>query len=232
MASLNDLSREELLQRAVSLGLRPPDDLPEDRLRDRVRERQGWIERLDETVLGELVEWAGVRGARYKPKDQLAREVCFSEKDDFAPLSRPALLALATLRGVEVDPESDAETLRRTLGERKGAGGWLRTVWEVLKKDAKALAQSPKKIKQHGVVGGLGSTLLGAAADSYIQEKLDEIEDRIDRKLDEIDKSLEQWRDREVANRLRILRITLLVSLIIALVSLGYAWLYRLITTM
>jgi len=61
-------------------------------------------------------------------------------------------------------------------------------------------------------------------ADSYLNQKLDEVEARIDRKLDEIDRRLAEWRDKEVANRLRILKITLWASVIVAALSLIYSY--------
>ena len=54
---------------------------------------------------------------------------------------------------------------------------------------------------------------------------MQEIEDRIDYKLDEIDRRLAEWRNRELANRLRIIKITLVVSVVIALLSLLYTYL-------
>ena len=64
-------------------------------------------------------------------------------------------------------------------------------------------------------------------ADSYVNVKLDEIEARIDRKLDEIDRRLGEWRDKEVANRVRIIKITLWASVIVSVVSLIYAYVTR-----
>jgi AAA+ ATPase superfamily predicted ATPase len=79
-------------------------------------------------------------------------------------------------------------------------------------------------IEENGLFGGIGSRIK-RTADQYLQQKLDEIEQRIDRKLDEIDQRLSEWRDREIANRIRILKITLWASVIVAVVSLIYAWL-------
>ena len=74
-----------------------------------------------------------------------------------------------------------------------------------------------------GLVRGLADKLRGEA-DDYIAAKLDEIEARIDRKLDEIDRRLAQWRDQEIANRLRIIKITLGASVIVSFISVAYAW--------
>jgi tetrahydromethanopterin S-methyltransferase subunit G len=76
------------------------------------------------------------------------------------------------------------------------------------------------------VVGGIARTIRGVA-DGYVHEKLDEIEARIDRKLDEIDRRLGEWRDREIVNRLKIIKITLIASVFVFLLSLGYNYLKR-----
>ena len=65
-----------------------------------------------------------------------------------------------------------------------------------------ALPSLKDQITEEGVVGGIARRLRGVA-DDYVREKLDEIEQRIDRKLDEIDQRLGEWRDREIANRLK-----------------------------
>ena len=43
-----------------------------------------------------------------------------------------------------------------------------------------------------------------------------------------IDARLGEWRDREIRNRLRIVKITLLASIVVALLSLGYNYVKRL----
>ena len=42
--------------------------------------------------------------------------------------------------------------------------------------------------------------------------------------LDEIDRRLGEWRDKEIANRIKILKITLWASVIVGIVSLIYAY--------
>ncbi|MBN1490602.1 MAG: hypothetical protein JXA69_11850, partial [Phycisphaerae bacterium] len=79
-----------------------------------------------------------------------------------------------------------------------------------------------EQIEEVGVVRGMAQRIRGVA-DDYVHEKLDEIERRIDQKLDEIDRRLAEWRDREIANRLRIIKITLVVSIVVAGLSLGYS---------
>ena len=81
-----------------------------------------------------------------------------------------------------------------------------------------------QQIEESGLFGGLANRAK-QTADSYLNQKLDEIEARIDRKLDEIDRRLAEWRDKEIANRIRILKITLWASVIVAALSLVYAYL-------
>ena len=79
-------------------------------------------------------------------------------------------------------------------------------------------------IEESGLIGGIASRVK-KTADSYLNQKLDEIEARIDRKLNEIDTRLAEWRDKEIANRIKILKITLWVSVIVGVFSLIYSYL-------
>ena len=79
------------------------------------------------------------------------------------------------------------------------------------------------EIEEQGLFGGLASRVK-RTADSYLNQKLDEIDQRIDRKLDEIDRRLGEWRDKEIANRIRIIKITLWASVAVAAVSLLYTY--------
>jgi hypothetical protein len=78
-------------------------------------------------------------------------------------------------------------------------------------------------IEESGLIGGIANRVK-KTADSYLNQKLDEIEARIDRKLDEIDQRLAEWRDKEIANRIKILKITLWVSVIVGAFSLIYSY--------
>jgi hypothetical protein len=80
-----------------------------------------------------------------------------------------------------------------------------------------------EEIEDSGLFGGI-SNRIKKGADQYLNQKLDEIEARIDRKLDEIDRRLAEWRDKEIANRLKILKITLWASVIVGIFSLIYAY--------
>jgi hypothetical protein len=79
------------------------------------------------------------------------------------------------------------------------------------------------EIEESGLFGGIAGRIK-KSADAYVNQKLDEIESRIDRKLDEIDRRLAEWRDKEIANRLRILKITLWASVIVGAGSLLYSY--------
>jgi len=80
-----------------------------------------------------------------------------------------------------------------------------------------------EEIEESGLIGGIAARVK-KSADSYVNQKLDEIESRIDRKLDEIDRRLAEWRDKEIANRIRILKITLWASVVVAAISLIYSY--------
>jgi hypothetical protein len=80
-----------------------------------------------------------------------------------------------------------------------------------------------EEIEESGLFGGI-ATRVKKTADQYMNQKLVEIVSRIDRKLDEIDRRLAEWRDKEIANRIRILKITLWASVIVASLSLVYSY--------
>ncbi len=102
--------------------------------------------------------------------------------------------------------------------------GNVGTVYETPTSGAGTRPASIKRdIEEAGLLGGITSRIK-KSADSYVNQKLDEIEARIDRKLDEIDRRLAEWRDKEIANRIRILKITLWASVIVAACSLIYTY--------
>ena len=80
-----------------------------------------------------------------------------------------------------------------------------------------------EEIEEAGLLGGIAGRIK-KSADTYLNQKLDEIETRIDRKLDEIDRRLGEWRDKEISNRLKILKITLWASVIVGAFSLIYSY--------
>lgn len=89
-------------------------------------------------------------------------------------------------------------------------------------------------IRRLGMLHGVTEKLRGAA-DTFVAAKLDEIEARVDAKLDvietrldqkliQIHKQLGQLRDKEIRHRLRLLKLTLMFTVLVALLSLGYKW--------
>ena len=103
---------------------------------------------------------------------------------------------------------------------------------------ADASGSGDDKLEQRvTVLHGMAEKLRGAA-DSYIAAKLDEIEarvnvklnhieHRIDDKIVELHKQLAEMRDRELRHRLRMLKITLIFTVLVALLSLGYKWILQ-----
>ena len=177
-------------------------------------------------------------------KEQLATEIASIKKMDLRELSDRGLYALARLREVPVERDAPRAQMEKAVRmsepvwamvKRKrrqligsligkmldgGGGPGEKQEYKFLPED-KGVPTLREQIADEGVVGGIARRLRGAA-DDYVREKLDEIELRIDRKLDEIDQRLGEWRDREIANRLKIIKITLVASVIVALLSLGY----------
>lgn len=240
--SLSDLPSDELLAYGHSLGLALDTKTGEGELLRRIRERQELLVELDRDALLDIVVWDRRPVRQSASKEELAKHIAQIHRGSFVGLSHRGLVALARLRGVDVAEAADASDIEAALRRAEG-------VWERLKRKRRSLVGSmvakliheesqdqageyrflPEEnkatlkthIAEEGMVGGIARKLRGVA-DDYVHEKLDEIEARIDRKLDEIDKRLGEWRDREVANRLKILKITLLVSILVALLGLGY----------
>ncbi len=231
--------RDQLLARAEQLGLDMPDDIPPDALVEAVQERQRLIDSMPTERLVEVAVWAGIT-SRGADKIELARRISQDRHTRFAGLSTEGLRALAVLRGCQVEPDDDRDALRRKIKRQEGlfarlrrkrralvaklVGGMFADATESGMPEEARQRTFRERVEDEGIVSGIKSRIRGAA-DDYIREKLDEIEARIDRKMDEIDQRLAQWRDREIANRLKIIRITLFASVVVALLSLAYTWL-------
>ncbi|UCG33162.1 MAG: hypothetical protein JSU68_00740 [Phycisphaerales bacterium] len=248
--SLSDLPRDELLRYGRSLALSLRDDIPEGELLRRIRARQEMLLEIDREALLDVVVWSRIPVRASAAKEELVNAIADLYAHRYSGLSRRGLEALARLRDLELRPgETDQELdmrIRRTESvwdrmrrrRRKVIGDLL----------GRALARQPRERHREyhflpetdataqlapdggkrGLVGGIAQRLKGeiqGAADEYIDAKLSEVERRIDAKLDEIDVRLAEWRDREVRNRLKILKITLLATVVVALLSLGYNYL-------
>lgn len=241
--AISELPTDELIDYGKQLGLELDPRMAQGELLRRVRERQELLVELDKEALLDIVVWARRPVRQSASKEQLAKEIAAVKKMDFTGLSDRALFALARLREVPIDRDAGRAQTEKAMRLSE-------PMWDLVRRKRRQLVGSliskmldgPKpeesqeykflpedrnspslrdQIAEEGVVGGIARRLRGAA-DDYVREKLDEIEDRIDRKLDEIDKRMGEWRDREIANRLRIIKITLVASVIVALISLGY----------
>ncbi|MCK4342183.1 MAG: hypothetical protein KAY37_10735 [Phycisphaerae bacterium] len=98
-------------------------------------------------------------------------------------------------------------------------------------------AATDNATKRVGMLHAMTEQLRGAA-DSYVAAKLDEIEARVDQKLDgieqridrkivELHEQLAKMRDRELRHRLRLLKITLIFTALVAVLSLLYKWIEK-----
>ena len=242
--SLVSLPVDELVMYGRELGLTIDEAAPRAELLRLVRERQELLVELDRDALLDIVVWARMPVRRSASKEELAKHISAVSGTRFDELSERGLRALAWLRGMTVGGDEPRQALERRL--RRSEGFWARTkrrrraivgswITRIVEKstpqgdyqflpEEDAGASLKERIEEVGVVGGIAQKLRGAA-DQYVHEKLDEIERRIDRKLDEIDRRLCEWRDREVKNRLRIVKITLITAIIVAAISLGYDYL-------
>jgi len=238
---LKRLPRDELFAYCEAIGLEPSGDIDPDELERAVEARRRLIESIPRERLLEVVVWARQPVRKSADRFELAREIVQVRRVRFAGLSTDGLRVLALLHNCELEPDDDRRAIAKKLKRQEG-------FWRKFRRKRRALfgkliagmvgddaadyrflpeEQRPlslkERIEEEGVVGGLTGKIRGAA-DGYVREKLDEIEARIDRKLAEIDDRLAEWRDREIMNRMRIIKITLFASIIVALLSLGYTW--------
>lgn len=238
----------ELRQYGADLGLELRGGEERSEVIRRIRERQELLLELDREALIDIAEWGGGSFSGDAGKEELARAIVRIDKLNYEGLTHRGLAALARLREVPCGSSDEAGVIISRL--RRHDGFWKRVkrrrrAWvgslvdKLINPHPPADRNAPatrgpgnpdtkgpheplrKEIEDHGLVGGLAHRLRGAA-DDYVRLKLDEIEERIDAKLDQIDKRLAEWRDREVANRLKILRITLIFTVLVAVLSLGY----------
>jgi len=248
--NLEELPADELILYGRELGLILNAQMDRQQLLLRIRERQRLLAELDREAMLDIVVWARRPVRRSSSKEELAREIAHIKKVDTRNLSRRGLLGLMRLRGIPVTGDEPIEVLserlrlneplldrlirhrRQIIGNVVGyflespANDQEGEDYKFLPEETPAAQREQISLRDHiadeGVMGGIARRLRGVA-DDYVREKLDEIELRIDRKLDEIDRRLEEWRDREIANRLKIIRITLVASILVALLSLGYS---------
>lgn len=213
------LDREAMLD-VVRWGRRP---VTANAAREQIAQEIARIRLMNFSGLSErgLLILARLRGLAATESDPVPLLIKRLRKQEgfFAKMSRKRRAALGSLvskivgdeegpRDYQFLPSPGAPVVGPAAGGMSGA--------------AKA-ATIKQEIEESGLLGGITSRIK-KTADGYINQKLDEIEARIDRKLDEIDRRLAEWRDKEIANRIRILKITLWASVIVAALSLIYSY--------
>ncbi len=246
---LPELPKDELEHFAEEFGLDSSDYRTRQNLVAAIHERRQLIAAMDREAMLDVVRWGRRPVAVNVTKEDLAREIARIRQMRFEGLSQRGLIILAKMRGVKLAGDEQMPVLVRKLKKQEGffkrinrkRRAWLGSVV------ANMLGEQPKgdyeflpptqtgstvsqetatirdDIEEAGLIGGI-ATRVKKSADSYLNQKLDEIEARIDRKLDEIDRRLGEWRDKEIANRIRILKITLWVSVIVGVFSLFYSY--------
>ena len=249
---LPDLPKDELEHFAEEFGLDPGDYRTRQSLVAAIHERRQMIAGLERDAMLDVVRWGRRPVAVNLGKEELAREITRIRSMRFEGLSQRGLIVLGKLRGAKIGGDEPVPILIRKLKKREGffkrinrkrrawLGGMVANMlgeepkgdYEFLPPAQPGAAPSPVSqesatirddIEEAGLIGGIASRVK-KTADSYLNQKLDEIEARIDRKLDEIDRRLGEWRDKEIANRIKILKVTLWVSVIVGVFSLIYSY--------
>jgi hypothetical protein len=245
---LHELPKDELEHLAEEYGINPSEHKTRQHLVAAVHDRRQAIAAMDREALMDVVKWGRRPVTESATKEQLAQEIVRIRSMRFAGLSQRGLVTLARLRGVKINPTDEVPALVKKLKKQEGffarlgrkRRAWLGSVVSNMLGESEAATDykylppsaDPKtgttpsirdEIEESGLFGGITSRIK-RSADEYLNQKLDEIEARIDRKLDEIDRRLAEWRDKEIANRIRILKITLWASVIVGAFSLIYSY--------
>ncbi len=247
-SSLSGLPLDELKAYANKLGVAFQKEAQKGELLRLIRARQEILLELQKDAMLDICIWARMPVRKSASKEELAAEIATVSKMRFSGLSQRGLHALCKLRGVPIRAGDDARATIKALKKaetwkdyiKRKRRRWIGSVitnlmsssgdsetkqgdYQFLPENAVSLKD---RIEEDGVVGGITRKIKGVA-DNYVHQKLDEIEARIDHKLDEIDGRMSEWRDREIQNRLRIVKITIIATIIVALISLGYDYMRR-----
>jgi hypothetical protein len=176
---------------------------------------------LSQRGLVVLARMRGIACPDHEPVPQLIRRLKRQE-GIFARINRKRRALLGSLVSKIVGDDTTGADYQFLPGDAPGAptSGHSSTVAPAPGAGSPSIKD---EIEESGLFGGITSRIK-KSADAYVNQKLDEIEARIDRKLDEIDRRLAEWRDKEVANRIKILKITLWASVVVAAFSLIYAY--------
>jgi len=247
---LADLPREELEHLAEEYGLDGSDYKTPQHLIAALHERRQLIAGMDREALLDVIRWGRRPVTANASNELLAQQIVKIRTMRFHGLSQRGLVVLAQLRGIDLRGDEMIPDIVRKLKKQEGffkklnrkrramIGGWVSSMigenvtaeYQFLPAPEAGRPETSSRqgtikeeIEESGLLGGL-TNRIKKSADSYVNQKLDEIEARIDRKLDEIDRRLAEWRDKEIANRLRILKITLWASVIVGAFSLIYSY--------
>lgn len=252
LQQLGDLPQEELEAIAEEYGLDSRRYRDKLQLVAAIHARRQLIATLDRQAMQDVLDWSGKSMPPGAAQEQMAIEIAHLRAMRFAGLSERGLVVLCMLRGCEISGNESRDELVKALKKQEGffskikrkTRGWLGKRVEKMMGDPTTDAPAPtgepvnkptdqtagvrkqalrEEIEESGFFGGIANRVK-KQADSYVNQKLDEIEARIDRKLDEIDRRLAEWRDKEIANRIRILKITLWASVIVGAMSLIYSY--------
>jgi hypothetical protein len=220
------LDREAMLD-VVRWGRRPvPINATNEQLAHEIfRVKSMRFDGLSERGLLALARLRGVETAAGDPVPAIVKRLKKRE-GIFARINRKRRAMLGSIVSNMIG-ESDPSAEYQFLPPAEGGGGGGATGASTTTSSGAGAARErsiKEEIEESGLIGGIASRVK-KTADQYINQQLDEIESRIDRKLDEIDRRLAEWRDKEIANRLRILKITLWASVIVAALSLVYSYL-------
>ena len=239
VAGLPPMKRSDLVAVAESLGVEVPHRVTDADLSELVNRRFKLIGSLPRKPLDEIATWASLDLTPNADRIALVKRISQLPHTRFPGLSTDGLRIIAMLRDCPLEPDDSREAINRKLKAKEGFwakfrrkrravfGKWIAGMIgdepdHSLPEELRPISLK-ERIEQEGIVSGLSGKIRGVA-DDYVRTKLDEIEARIDRKLDEIDNRLAEWRDREIAHRLNIIRITLIASVLVALLSLGYTY--------
>lgn len=252
LQQLGDLPQEELAAIAEEYGLDAGRYRDRLQIVAAIHERRQLIATLDRQAMQDVLDWSGKSLPPGAAHEQMAIEIAHLRAMRFSGLSERGLVVLCMLRGCDITGNESRDDLVKALKKQEGffskikrkTRGWLGKRVEKMIGDPTTDAPVPtgepinkptdqtagvrkqalrEEIEESGFFGGIANRVK-KQADSYVNQKLDEIEARIDRKLDEIDRRLAEWRDKEIANRIRILKITLWASVVVAAVSLIYSY--------
>lgn len=249
---LGDLPSDELEAVAQEFGLDPARSRDQADLVKAIHDRRQLIASLDRAAMLDVLHWTGRTVSPGATQEQLAIEIVHVRSMRFSGLSERGLVVLGLLRGCQITGRESRDELVQILKKQEGlfakmkrkTRSWFGKRIEGMMGDPTTALPEPtdepinkptdqtagprqqalrEEIEESGFFGGIANRVK-KQADSYVNQKLDEIESRIDRKLDEIDRRLAEWRDKEIANRIRILKITLWASVVVAAVSLIYSY--------